>query len=55
MPRTNEPENERNKPLNPHKDRTSVPKLVDAGTVTGWKAALGELALIYPNRINRYL
>lgn len=37
------------------KDRQSVPRLVEGATVTGWKAALGELALIYPDRINPYL
>ncbi len=37
------------------KDRQSVPRLVEGATVNGWKAALGELALVYPERINAYL
>ena len=36
-------------------DRKSVPRLVEGATVHGWKAALGELALIYPDRINPHL
>ena len=37
------------------KNRQSVPRLVEGATVTGWKAALGELALVYPDRINPHL
>jgi putative transposase len=46
---------ERAKQAGRGKDRQSVPRLVEGATVTGWKAALGELALIYPDRINRHL
>jgi hypothetical protein len=46
---------ERAKQAGRGKDRQSVPRLVEGATVTGWKAALGELALNYPDRINRYL
>lgn len=35
--------------------RKAPGKLVEGATIQGWKAALGELALIYPERINRYL
>ena len=35
--------------------RNAPGKLVEGGTVQGWNAALGELALIYADRINRYL
>ncbi len=35
--------------------RKAPGKLVEGSTIQGWKAALGELALIYPDRINRYL
>ena len=35
--------------------RKAPGKLVEGATIQGWKAALGELALIYPDRINRYL
>ena len=35
--------------------RKAPAKLVEGATIQGWKAALGELALIYPDRINRYL
>ena len=45
---------ERAKQATKGKDRQSVPRLVEGAVVTGWKAALGELALIYPDRINRY-
>lgn len=34
--------------------RNAPGKLVEGATVQGWKAALGELALVYPERINRY-
>lgn len=32
--------------------RKAPGRLVEGGVVQGWKAALGELALIYPDRIN---
>lgn len=35
--------------------RKAPGKLVEGQVVTGWKAALGELALVYPDRINTYL
>lgn len=35
--------------------RTAPGKLVEGQTVTGWKAALAELATIYPDRFNPYL
>ena len=35
--------------------RKAPAKLVEGATIQGWKAALGELALIYPDRINRHL
>ncbi len=35
--------------------RKAPGKLVEGSTIQGWKAALGELALIYPDRINPYL
>ena len=35
--------------------RKAPGKLVEGATIQGWKAALGELALIYPERINRHL
>lgn len=46
---------ERAKQATKGKARQSVPRLVEGGVVTGWKAALGELALVYPDRINPYL
>jgi putative transposase len=39
----------------PRADRKAQGRLVEGGTVQGWKAALGELALIYPDRINPHL
>jgi putative transposase len=39
----------------PRADRKAPGKLVQGGTIQGWKAALGELALIYPDRINPHL
>lgn len=36
-------------------NRKAHGKLVEGGTVNGWKAALGELAMIYPDRINHHL
>ena len=35
--------------------RKAPGKLVEGSTIQGWKAALGELALIYPERINPHL
>ena len=35
--------------------RKAPGRLVEGATVTGWKAALAELALIYPDRINAHL
>ncbi len=35
--------------------RKAPGKLVEGSTIQGWKAALGELALIYPDRINPHL
>lgn len=35
--------------------RKAPGKLVEGSIIQGWKAALGELALIYPDRINPYL
>ena len=46
---------ERAKQATRGKDRQSVPRLVEGATVHGWKAALGELALIYPDRMNPHL
>ena len=37
------------------KNRQSVPRLVEGSLVTGWRAALGELALVYPDRVNPYI
>ena len=37
------------------KNRTAEGYLVEGGTVQGWKPALAELALIYPDRINPYI
>ncbi|WP_420853147.1 IS256 family transposase [Serinicoccus profundi] len=46
---------ERAKQASKGKDRKSVPRLIEGAAVTGWKAALGELALVYPDRVNAYL
>ena len=35
--------------------RKAPGKLVEGSVIQGWKAALGELALVYPDRINTYL
>ena len=35
--------------------RKAPGKLVEGSVIQGWKGALGELALIYPDRINPYL
>ena len=39
----------------PKIQRNPPPRLVEGGLVQGWKAALAELALVYPDRINPYL
>ena len=35
--------------------RKAPGKLVEGSIIQGWKAALGELAMIYPDRINNHL
>ena len=35
--------------------RKAEPKLVEGATVPGWKAALGALALAYPDRLAKHL
>ncbi len=35
--------------------RKAEPKLVEGATVTGWKAALGALAIAYPDRLAKHL
>jgi putative transposase len=35
--------------------RTAPGKLVEGSTIQGWRTALGELALIYPDRINPHI
>ena len=39
----------------PRDQRKAPPRLVEGATVQGWKAALGALALAYPDRLARYL
>lgn len=39
----------------PKGQRKAPGKLVEGATLQGWKAALGELALVYPDRMNPYL
>ena len=39
----------------PKNERKAPGKLVEGAQLQGWKAALGELALIYPERIKPYL
>jgi putative transposase len=39
----------------PRDQRTAPGRLVEGATVQGWKAALGALALTYPERLNPYL
>mgnify|MGYP000423247746 CR=1 FL=1 len=39
----------------PASQRKSPGKLVEGSVIQGWKAALGELSLIYPDRINNHL
>ena len=39
----------------PAGQRKAPGRLVEGGVIQGWKAALAELALVYPDRINPYL
>ena len=39
----------------PRGQRKAAGRLVEGATVHGWKAALGALALTYPDRLARYL
>jgi putative transposase len=39
----------------PRDQRKAPPRLVEGATVNGWKAALGALALTYPDRLGPYL
>ena len=39
----------------PRDKRKAPPRLVEGATVHGWKAALGALALAYPDRLERYI
>ena len=39
----------------PASDCRAPAKLVEGAVVQGWKAALGALALTYPDRLDRYL
>jgi len=39
----------------PADQRRAQPRLVEGATVIGWRAALGALALAYPDRLDRYL
>ena len=50
--RAREREKERSKPPT---QRTAPGRLVEGSTVQGWKAALGALALAYPDRLAPYL
>lgn len=50
--RARERDKQRGKPAN---QRTAPARLVEGAVTQGWNAALGELALVYPNRINPYL
>jgi putative transposase len=50
--RARERDKERGKPRD---QRIAPPRLVEGATVQGWKAALGALALTYPDRLNPYL
>jgi putative transposase len=50
--RAREREKERGKPPT---ERSAPGRLVEGGTVQGWKAALGALALAYPDRLAPYL
>ena len=35
--------------------RKAPPRLVEGAVTQGWKAALSELAIVYPERVNTYL
>jgi putative transposase len=50
--RAREREKDRGKPAS---QRAAPHRLVEGGTVQGWKAALGALALAYPDRLAPYL
>ena len=50
--RAREREKER---VKPKAERKSVPKLVEGAAVTSWKAALGALALSYPERVGHLI
>ena len=50
--RARERHTERGKPAG---DRKAPGRLVEGQLVTNWKAALAQLAMAYPDRINRYL
>jgi putative transposase len=50
--RAREREKDRGKPAN---QRTAPPRLVEGAIVQGWKAALGALALAFPDRLASYL
>ena len=50
--RAREREKER---VKPKAARKSVPKLVEGAAVTSWKAALGALALSYPERVGHLI
>ena len=39
----------------PKSKRTAPARLVEGATVQGWKAALGALALAYPDRVEPYI
>lgn len=39
----------------PRDQRKAPGRLIEGATVQGWKAALGQLALTYPDRLNPYL
>ena len=39
----------------PAKERKAQPRLVEGQVVTNWKAALAQLAIVYPDRINPHL
>ena len=39
----------------PRNERTAPGRLVEGAAVPGWKAALGALALAYPDRLAPYL
>ena len=39
----------------PAKERKALPRLVEGQVVTNWKAALAQLVLVYPDRIDHHL